>query len=276
MRNNPLTTRLVDSEVTLDSSRGCASNPAANNVRAHQAGRQPGATQAGRMVAAIRTPRPRLRIHALSWAAVASVLLGGCTATDTPTEIASGAMAPHFNHNAATDAVKGYLDGWFNGADVRLFYTKSFFCAEPPASGAVSNCVLGADAEVDPRPGPIPTIYAIAAVGFQPDVATLSCPAGSVCLNHPAMIDASRLAGPGATSVPGVPHSHIIDERAAGWWHTVNIRVFNLAVWNEIATAKSLAKVRELQADPAVGGAGLISRDTPTNIFFFIQPQPER
>ena len=51
---------------------------------------------------------------------------------------------------------------------------------------------------------------------------------------------------------------------------TVNIRVRDLTVWNEIATAKSLTKVRELQADPEVGGKGLISQDTPTNIYFFI------
>lgn len=87
------------------------------------------------------------------------------------------------------------------------------------------------------------------------------------------MLDASRVAGPGATNIPAVPHSHIITERRGGWWHTVNIRVFDLDVWNEIAAAKSLTKVRELQADPAVGGAGLISQDTPTNIFFFIEAQ---
>ena len=67
-----------------------------------------------------------------------------------------------------------------------------------------------------------------------------------------------------------------MDDRQGGWHHTVNIRVFNLGVWNQIVAAKSLAKVRELQADPAVGGAGLISRDTPTNIFFFLQVQQEK
>ena len=87
------------------------------------------------------------------------------------------------------------------------------------------------------------------------------------------MLDASRVAGPGATNIPGVPHSHIITEHQGGWHRTVNIRVFNLAVWNQIVAAKSLTKVRELQADPAVGGSGLISQDTPTNIFFFLQAQ---
>ena len=53
---------------------------------------------------------------------------------------------------------------------------------------------------------------------------------------------------------------------------TVNIRVFNAAAWNAIAAAKTLAlKVRELQGgNPNVGVPGVISADTPTNIYFFI------
>jgi hypothetical protein len=221
------------------------------------------------------TDRSSLIVALLAGALVASLAMA-CADRSLTSETSREAMIPSFNHNAAAGADKGYINGWFDGEDVSLFYTKSFFCEEPPSSGAPSDCVIGADADVDPRPGPIPTIYAIAPVGFQPDVATLACPGGSVCLNHPAMIDASRVAGPGASNVPALPHSHIITERRGGWWHTVNIRVFNLAVWNEIAAAKSLAKVREFQADPDIGGAGLISRDTPTNIFFFIQVQPDK
>jgi hypothetical protein len=175
-------------------------------------------------------------------------------------------------------AESGYIDGWLDGEDVSLLYTQSFFCEEPPASGAESNCEVGADAQVFPGSGLIPTIYAIAPVGIQPDPATLACRAGSPCLNHPAMLDVSRVAAPGATNVPALPHSHIITQKHRGWWRTVNIRVFDLEVWNEIAAAKSLTRVRELQADPAVGGASppLISQDTPTNIFFFIESQTEK
>jgi hypothetical protein len=214
------------------------------------------------------------RIGALSSGALVAFLATACADRSMPSEMSHDPLTQHFNHNAAAGADKGYINGWFDGEDVSLFYTKSFFCEEPPSSGAPSDCVIGADADVYPRPGPIPTIYAIAAVGIQPDVATLACAAGSACLNHPLMLDASRIGGP--ANANALPHSHIVTERRGGWWHTVNIRVFNLNVWNEIAAAKSLAKVRELQADPAVGGAGLISRDTPTNIFFFIQAQPDK
>ena len=205
-------------------------------------------------------------------------LLAGCTDTGTPSDVDLEPMASHLSHSSAAHADKGYINGWLDGEDVSLFYTKWFFCEEPPVSGAATGCVLGADAEVFPREGPIPTIYAVAPVGFAPDPATLSCRAGTPCLNHPAMLDVSRVAAPGATNVPALPHSHIVTQKHGGWWRTVNVRVFDLDVWNEIAAAKSLAKVRELQADPAVGGASppLISQDTPTNIFFFIQVQSEK
>jgi len=199
----------------------------------------------------------------------------GCSqpaAPEQPTATRSVAVPAFSAHVHPADAPEdhGYIDGWFEGSTVQLYYTKSYFCAEPPSSGAPSACEIGAPADIPPRSGPIPTIYAIAAVGFHPDPATLACPAGSTCLDHPAMIDASRVAGPGATSVPGLPHSHIVDARHAGWHLTVNIRVFSLSAWNEIASAKTLAKVRELQGDPAVGRPGIISADTPTNVYFFI------
>jgi hypothetical protein len=211
------------------------------------------------------------------------LIIAACTTSNTPTSPASGpggATLAHLDHGTPTDEDghpvnsgahedKGYIDGWFNGEKVQLYYTKTFFCAEPPDSAAFTHCELGADAETAPRPGPIPTIYAIAAA-FQPPppLETLACRPGSVCLNHPAMIDASRVGL--SPTAPGVPHSHILSEHGGGWFHTVNIRVRNLNAWNQIAEAKSLDKVRELQADPAVGGQGLVSADTPTNIFFFI------
>ena len=206
----------------------------------------------------------------------AGLLIWGCADTSIPSRVVATNQVLHFNHNSAAHEEKGYIDGWFEGEDVSLRYTKLFFCAEPPLSGAASDCEIGAEAEVAPRPGQMRRIFAVAAVGFTPDPSTLACRPGSPCINHPAMIDASRVVGPLATSVPGIPHSHIIAERGAGWHHTVNVRVFTLAAWNEIVNAKSLAKVRELQGDSLIGRAGIISGDTPTNIFFVLEVQPER
>jgi len=206
------------------------------------------------------------------FAVLAVGLIAACTSQSTPGAPTSPALSAaataagmHANHNSAAGDDKGFIDGWYNGETVQLYYTKSFFCAEPPESGATTGCELGAEAQIPPRPGPIPEIYAIAAAGgITPDPSTLACRPGTVCLNHPGMIDASRVGG--LPNGPAVPHSHIVTEHRSGWHKTVNIRVRSLASWNQIAEAKTLDKVRELQADPA----NLVSADTPTNIYFFI------
>jgi len=99
---------------------------------------------------------------------VAALLALGCSDGTTPAETALAAHPVNI-HAVSQSADKGYIDGWFDGQEVQLYYTKAYFCAEPPVSQAPSDCEIGAPAEVGPRPGVIPTIYAIAAVGFQPE-----------------------------------------------------------------------------------------------------------
>lgn len=223
----------------------------------------------------------------LLFCACVVLAIAACTTGKTPTapaavQSATSVPLAHSDHsatvadaaadnpNSAAHGDKGLIDGWLNGEDVQLYYTKSFFC-DPLAAAAPVPCELGAPADTAPRPGPIPTIYAIAAaptIAKLVDPATLACRAGTPCLNHPLMIDLSRIGG-SPTAGPAA-HNHILTSRAGGWFHTVNIRVFSLAAWNQIAAAKTLDKVRELQGDPQVGTPGVISADTPTNIYFFI------
>lgn len=205
---------------------------------------------------------------ALLAAAVAAVV-AACASPDRSTGAAASleatALVADENPNSAAGDAKGFIMGWLDGETVHLRYTRLYFCEKPPVSAAPSDCEVGAGAAVFPRGGPIPKIYALAPVGFSPDPATVSCPAGTVCLNHPATLDLSLVGGPAVA--PAAAHSHIITDRQAGWHQTVNIRVTSLSAWNEIATAKSLAKVRELQA------AGRLGPDAPTNIFFFFEVQ---
>lgn len=226
------------------------------------------------------------------FASSAVLLIVACTskAPTAPTAAQStvSSAAVHAGHDATltvhaaanADAPgqdgKGYIDGWIDGEDVQLYYTKSYSCPPvPPVPPALPNpdvpCELGADSDTAPRPGQMRTIYAIAAapgIAGLVDPATLACRAGTPCLNHPLMIDLSRIGG-SPTAGPAA-HNHILTSRGGGWFHTVNIRVFSLPAWNQIAAAKTLDKVRELQGDPHVGKPGVISADTPTNIFFFI------
>ena len=121
------------------------------------------------------------------------LLIAACTTSKTPTaptsapSAVSGALA-HVGHgatvagtasaenpNSAAHDDKGYIDGWFNGEDVQLYYTKSFFC-DPLSPTTPVPCELGAPPDTAPRPGPIPTIYAIAAA---PTIANLVNPDNS-------------------------------------------------------------------------------------------------
>jgi hypothetical protein len=174
--------------------------------------------------------------------------------------------------NSASGDAKAFIGAWLDGTAVRLRYTRSYFCAEPPSSVALSGCEIGALPEDFPRRGPIPVIYAIAPIGFTPaNPATLHCPGEPLCPNHPPMIDVTRLNIPGVSTVARAPHSHIITSRQAGWHRTVNIRVLNSSVWDQIVAAPSLETVRRLQATLP----GQISTDNPTNIFFFFHPGGE-
>ena len=218
-----------------------------------------------------------MRSRPVGWLNAATVLVAAsvaCSVPDRSTGVDSSATTHASmglgsdNPNAAAGDAKGFINGWMDGETVDLRYTRQYFCAEPPASAVASNCEVGAAATVTPRSGPIPKIYALAAAGFQPDPATLHCKGGTLCLNHPPMLDLSRLGLPASVASP--PHSHIVTDRHAGWHNTVNIRVTSLEVWNEIASAKSLTKVRELQA------AGRLGPDIPTNVYFFLEVQRDK
>ncbi len=129
---------------------------------------------------------------------------------------------------------------------------------------------MGADAELVPRPGPIPTLYVLVPLGFSPDPDTLQCPVAGNCINHPQTIDLSRIFGPSAANVLLPPHSHVVDESRGGWWKIEVIGVKNVAAWNRIAAAKSLEAVRAEQV------AGNATPDIGTNLLLFFQVQAGR
>jgi hypothetical protein len=183
------------------------------------------------------------------------------------------------SHNAQDGGAFGFTDGWQNGTTVTFFYHKPFFCAEPPSSAAVTQCEVGEDGTVDPRPGKIPVLYVMTPVGFRPPDATLQCPVVGSCIDHPSTIDLSRVFGPSKANVLLPAHSHIIDSDLsesqanggqAGWWEIEVIGVSDPAVWDQIVAGKSLATVRALQAK----GAG-ITGDIRSNAYLFFGVRPK-
>jgi hypothetical protein len=202
-------------------------------------------------------------------------LATACGGPDRPTGvsshhmIAANAGANVENPNSAAGDDKGYINAYVEGEKMALRYTRLYFCAEPPESSVASGCEIGAGPTIAPRGGPIPKIYALAPAGFTPDASTLHCAGGTTCLNHPPMLDISRLGLP-ATVATAPAHSHVLDRRQSGWHNTVNIRVTSLDAWNQIAASKSLTAVRELQQ------RGLVGPDIPTNVYFFFEVQEQK
>jgi hypothetical protein len=222
-----------------------------------------------------------MHAHSLSLSALFTLALVsvGCGDPKTTTAPLSSQPSLAADHDAHSGASVGFTDGWDNGTTVSFFYTKPFFCAEPPESGAPSQCEVGEDGTVDPRPGTIPVLYVMTPTGFRPDASTLQCPIPGNCINHPSTIDLSRVFGPGFADVPLPAHSHIIDSDLAesqsnggqaGWWEIEVIGVSSPSVWNQIVAGKSLATVRALQA----AGVG-ITGDIRSNAYLFFGVRPK-
>lgn len=212
-----------------------------------------------------------IRTNRLNAVVLAALVVVACAAPERTTGSRGSSPAnttaqfDATNPNSAAGDAQGIIHGWLDGQTVDLRYTRLYFCAAPPTSAVSTGCEVGAPPTVAPRSGPIPKIYALAPVGFQPDPTTIHCPGGTVCLNHPPMLDLSRVGGPSSVFAPA--HSHIIADLESGWHETVNIRVTNIEAWNDIASAKSLTRLRELQA------ANLLGPDIPTNVYFFFEVQ---
>src|SRR5215831_1586731 len=189
---------------------------------------------------------------------------------DRATPLSGVSHQHHFSSAEAEQAPHGFTEGWLDGDTVQFFYTKDFFCEPPPTSGAPSQCEVGEDGTVDPRPGPKPTLYVMTPLGFRPDAATLHCPIVGSCINHPSTIDLSRIGGPADAPLPA--HSHIIDVSHGGWWELEVIGVKSPTVWDQIVAGKSLETVRALQAADPNGMT--ITDDIPTNTYLFFNVRP--
>ena len=202
------------------------------------------------------------------------LLLAACADSSAPSAAAAPADGHlSFAHNQVGDSEFGFTDGWFKGTTVQFFYHKDFFCRAPAADGlpigSATDCEIGAEGTVDPRPGNIPVLYVMTPLGFRPDESTLQCPEVGACINHPGTLDASRVFGPGAEDIPLPAHSHIVDEVNGNWWEIEVIGVTDPAVWADIAEARSLDRVRELQE----AGVG-ITGDIPSNLYLFFGVRP--
>jgi hypothetical protein len=163
----------------------------------------------------------------------------------------------------------GTTKGWLNGRTVKFTYTKNFFCKEPPSSGAVSHCELGANYSSIPASDFDP-LYVVVPVGFTPDKSTLQCPTAGKCIDHPHRIDLSRVFGSGTENALLPPHSHIVTTAAghdAEWWNVDVVGVTSQRAWNRIVADKSYSTIARMRAN----GNTHVTDNLTTNLFLFFR-----
>ena len=185
----------------------------------------------------------------------------GASATTTMTN-----MAQAMNMSVQSGHV-GFTNGWYNGHTVRFYYTKNFFCAEPPASKASSKCEAGSDYTQTPA-STFDPLYVVVPLGFTPPKWTLQCPVAGNCIDHPHTIDLSAVLGSGTSNLALPAHSHIVATANSGqseWWNVDVVGVKSLGDWYKIVNAKSDRELQWLQRHDSSNVTGNI----PTNLFLY-------
>ena len=168
----------------------------------------------------------------------------------------------------------GTTPGWFNGRTVTFNYTADFQCTAVPGepSGAASGCSLGVEPttrpsapELDPTAA-APVVYVMVPL-FEPapPAATLHCPANQTCITHPPTMDLSRIFGAGTANAALPAHSHIVGQLAGNLWEIEVVGVTTRAAWDDLVNARSLQRVRQLQAQEN----SPLTDDIPSNLFLF-------
>jgi len=199
-------------------------------------------------------------LRALATVALATASLAACSDSNT-------------TEPTGDSAVLGRTAGWFAGREVTFEYTKPFQCpaVTGQTSGAATGCILNGEAamrpsapELDPS-AEAPAVYVMVPLfSPAPPATTLHCPTTS-CTQHPAKMDLSRVFGAGAANADTPPHSHIVGQLAGNLWEIEVVGVSTLAAWNDVVASKSLARVRQLQAQ----ANSPLTGDIPSNLFLF-------
>ena len=211
-------------------------------------------------------------------ASVAIVVAGGVGVA-----AASAATAPTPS-NATQKGVGinqfGMTKSFFNGRTVSFTYSQGFYCDKHVASVATSGCEAGANFVVPPAKSFDP-LYITVPLGFNVPMASMECPAGLACVDHPGTIDLTRLEPdlkalyPQLTAAqltnalrnsatPG--HEHFISTLNGGkaeWWDVKVIGVTSLAEWNLINSHKSFTFLNQQVAKK------LTTPVIPTNLFLY-------
>jgi hypothetical protein len=189
------------------------------------------------------------------------------TALASSSAPASTSMAGMSGMTSTRGGTVGTTAGWLDGQTVKFYYSKSFYCAAPPASKASSGCEAGTDYTQAPLSGFDP-LYVVVPLGFTPPASTLQCPTAGKCVDHPSTIDLSAVLGKGTQNLALPAHSHIVatnNGKTPEWWNVDVVGVKTLGAWNAIVKAKSDTELMYLQRHVPTQVTGNIT----TNLFLW-------
>jgi len=226
---------------------------------------------------------------------ISSAMVAGPAGASAPSGAVHGAVLPSGDHGTTIDPLQyncgndaptcgqvGESYGYYNGTNVDLLYSESYYCDTAVTSAAATGCEAGAGPSSPSPTAPSPdgtsigntthgdTLY-IPVPLFAGAPAT-QCTATATCIDHPPTIDLSRIAGalpgsPSPSSLDNVAipaHDHVVGTRNDGlpeWW---NVQVI---ATTDPSTFSSLTSVSAINA--AVTASTAVS--VPTNTFLFFQ-----
>ncbi|MEP6872573.1 MAG: hypothetical protein ABI939_12095 [Anaerolineaceae bacterium] len=214
----------------------------------------------------------RLRKGVAAAAVIVAMLALGLGASAGASTHASTAKSLPCEQGGGGCSNIGYTKAWLNGHTVKLEYSHSFQCDNPPSSGATSSCELGAKHTTRPTSGAVVSpIRVVVPLGFTPQASTLQCPVAGSCIDHPSTIDLSRVFGSGTENAPLPPHSHVLvdaEVHQSTWWPVRVIGVNSQHAWDKLVSGRSEFAVRACQASTHC------TADIPTNLYLFFQVLP--
>ena len=180
-------------------------------------------------------------------------------------KISSTGSAGYGSVGSQGDVDAGYTDGWLKGETVDFFYTKNFYCPQPPLSLATSGCEVGERASRGPVKGPIDPVYLlIPAKGVKASM--LQCPVAGHCIDYPRTVDLSHVLGPGSGDAAFPALSQVVttaNHHKIEWWRAEVVWVKKNSAWALLGQGKSRGALEACQ------GSGDCTRTYPSNIFLY-------
>ncbi|MEO6822211.1 MAG: hypothetical protein ABI468_07095 [Candidatus Nanopelagicales bacterium] len=202
--------------------------------------------------------------------------------TDTPaaTTAAMSASAMAAMPNRGQNGF-GITNGSFSFGRSQFTYTHGYWCDASVPAASTTQCEVGQIWHYAPSAQHDPLIITVP-LGFNVPAMQMDCPSKLVCIDHPATLDLTRLAGALAPIFKTTPaallpalknfqtpgHDHFITDKnhhKAEWWDVYVVGVTSPATYKRIHQVGSYSYIEWLQRHHNKN----VTATIPTNLFLY-------